>query len=150
MKYKFNFTKVKNKVAVTLLLRDVLQVSLIKANKIFDKNEVELDSKNYPLLDTYIGHFYQADKRIIIERDELSLTKLSNLLDEVKQVARQVIKQHTKDVLLTQEEYQELSKYKGLYHDLLGSIRTVIEKFDDSMIKELIKQYQLEKTKCKE
>ena len=66
MKYVFDFTKVKDKIAVVSLLKDVLQISLSKAKETFDKSKVTLDSTKYPLIDRYLDNFKHADENIII------------------------------------------------------------------------------------
>lgn len=139
MKYVFDFTKVKDKIAVVSLLKDVLQISLSKAKEIFDKSKVTLDSAKYPLIDRYLDNFKHADENIIITEFKetvrsykpFTLKEENNTQNTPLERAKQVVYCHSDCVLLTKEEYQELCRYKNLYLDLQGSISKIVEEFKE-------------------
>lgn len=139
MKYVFDFTKVKDKIAVVSLLKDVLQISLLKAKETFDKSKVTLDSAKYPLIDRYLDNFKHADENIIITEFKetirpykpFTLGEENNTQNTPLERAKQVVYYHSDCVLLTKDEYQELCKYKSLYLDLQGSISKIVEEFKE-------------------
>lgn len=139
MKYVFDFTKVKDKIAVVSLLKDVLQISLSKAKETFDKSKVTLDSAKYPLIDRYLDNFKHADENIIITEFKetvrsykpFTLKEENNTQNTPLERAKQVVYCHSDCVLLTKEEYQELCRYKSLYLDLQGSISKIVEEFKE-------------------
>lgn len=139
MKYVFDFTKVKDKIAVVSLLKDVLQISLSKAKETFDKSKVTLDSTKYPLIDRYLDNFKHADENIIITEFKetvrsykpFTLKEENNTQNTPLERAKQVVYCHSDCVLLTKEEYQELCRYKSLYLDLQGSISKIVEEFKE-------------------
>ena len=150
MKYVFDFTKVKDKIAVVSLLKDVLQISLSKAKETFDKSKVTLDSTKYPLIDRYLDNFKHADENIIITEFKetnctindfknckvqsykpFTLKEENNTQNTPLERAKQVVYCHSNCVLLTKEEYQELCRYKSLYLDLQGSISKIVEEFKE-------------------
>lgn len=44
--------------------------------------------------------------------------------------AKNAVWYNTECILLTKEEYEELKKYKALYQDLIGSLKTVLTDFE--------------------
>lgn len=141
MKYVFDFTEVKDKTSVIFLLKDVLQISLLKAKEIFGKSKVTLDSAKYPLIDRYLDNFKRADENIIITEFKGTMRpyKPFTLGDKENKPqntplerVKQVVYCHSDCVLLTKDEYQELCKYKGLYLDIIGHIKTVIKEFEEN------------------
>lgn len=140
MKYVFDFTKVKDKTAVLFLLQNVLQISLSKAREIFGQNKVTLDGTKYPLLERYLDNFKRIDENIIITefKETMRPYKPFTLENEENKPqntplerAKQAVYYHSDCVLLTKEEYQELCKYKGLYLDIIGHIKTAIKEFEE-------------------
>lgn len=140
MKYVFDFTQVKNGISIIHLLKDVLQTNLSNAKDIFEKGKVTLDSAKYPSLDRYLENFKHADKNIIIKefKEAVRPYKPFTLENEENKPqntplerAKQVVYYHSDCILLTKEEHQELCKYKDLYLDLIGHIKTVIKEFEE-------------------
>lgn len=140
MKYVFDFTQVNNKMCMVHLLKDVLQISLSKAKDTFEKGKVTLDGTKYHLLERYLENFKHADENIIIKKFEeevrhykpFTLEKEENKPQNTPlERAKQAVYYHSDCVLLTKEEYQELCKYKGLYLDIIGHIKTAIKEFEE-------------------
>lgn len=140
MKYVFDFTQVNNKICMIHLLKDVLQISLPKAKDIFEKGKVTLDSTKYSSLDRYLDNFKHADENVIITEFKetmrpykpFTLGEKENKQNTPLERAKQVVYCHSDCVLLTKEEYQELCKYKGLYLDIIGHIKTAIKEFEEN------------------
>lgn len=133
MKYVFDFTKVVNKQNMIHLLINVLQIPTSYARSIFEKGKVTLDSTKYPLLEKYLANFTYADENIIIK----PFKEITEPNEEDKPQIL-LLKEQRKPyiiiddcILLTKEEYQELCKYKGLYLDIIGHIKTVIKEFEE-------------------
>lgn len=140
MKYVFDFTQVKDKTSVISLLKNVLQIPLSKAKEIFAQSKVTLDDTKYLLLDRYLENFKRVDENIIITefKETVRPYKPFTLENEDNKPqntplerAKQVVYYHSDCILLTKEEYQELCKYKGLYLDIIGHIKTVIKEFEE-------------------
>lgn len=139
MKYVFDFTQVNNKMCMVHLLKDVLQISLSKAKDTFEKGKVTLDGTKYSLLERYLDNFKHADENIIITEFKetvrpykpFTLGEKENKQNTPLERAKQVVYYHSDCVLLTKEEYQELCKYKGLYLDIMGHIKTAIKEFEE-------------------
>ena len=116
-KIKLLFNNPTEKLKLIKLIKEVFSLNLKEAKDFVDSGEM-------------IPKCFCDDKIISFLRLHKNLGLEVIILDDPAiEKVQKVVEQYTGFVLLKKEEHEKLLKYRALYHDLIGSIETLVKDF---------------------